>query len=71
MKSQKSLKCLAKETGISKSPAAIATKELKLQPYKATGVHALQPYDLANGINLKDEVYRMNPHTKEELEENI
>ncbi|XP_069683792.1 probable ATP-dependent RNA helicase DDX52 isoform X1 [Periplaneta americana] len=31
---QKSLKCLAQETGISKSSAAVATKLLKLKPFK-------------------------------------
>jgi hypothetical protein len=39
---QKSLRHLAEETGISKSSAAKATKLLKLKPYKATVVRALQ-----------------------------
>jgi hypothetical protein len=44
----KSLRCLAEETSISKSPVAKATKLLKLGPYEATLVCALQPRDPAS-----------------------
>jgi biotin operon repressor len=50
--SQKSLRCLAQQTGISKSSVAKAMKLLKLQLYKVTVVHALQLHDPAGGINL-------------------
>jgi hypothetical protein len=40
----------AKETGTSKSSAAIATKLLKLWPYKAIVVHALQLHDPASRL---------------------
>jgi hypothetical protein len=38
---QKSLRCFAKETGISNISAAIAMKLLKLWPHNVTVVHAL------------------------------
>jgi DNA-binding transcriptional MocR family regulator len=47
----KSLRRLAQETGISKSSAARATKQLKLRPYQATAVHTLKLRDSASRIN--------------------
>jgi hypothetical protein len=37
---RKSLKCLAQETGVSKSSARIASQLLKLIPYKTAVIHA-------------------------------
>jgi hypothetical protein len=37
---RKSLKCLAQETGVSKSSARMATQLLKLRPYKTKVIHA-------------------------------
>jgi hypothetical protein len=48
---QKSLRCLAQETGISKSSAAKVTKLIKLRPYEMTVVHAMQPHNPASRIN--------------------
>jgi hypothetical protein len=47
----KSPRCLAQETSTSKSSGTKVPKLLKLQPYKATVVHALQPRELASKIN--------------------
>jgi hypothetical protein len=47
----KSLKCLAQETGGSKSSARMATQLLKLRPYKTTVIHALQPRDPASRVH--------------------
>jgi hypothetical protein len=38
---RKSLKCLARETGVSKSSTRTATQLLKLRPYKTIVIHAL------------------------------
>jgi hypothetical protein len=46
-----SLKCLAQETGVSKSSAGMATQLLKLRPYKTTVIHALQPRDTASRVH--------------------
>jgi predicted glutamine amidotransferase len=43
---------LARQTDISKSSIAIATKLLRLWPYKATVVHALQSRDPSNNLFL-------------------
>lgn len=48
---QKSLRRLAQEVNISKSAAFVATKLLKLKPYKVTVVHALQPQDPVSRVN--------------------
>jgi hypothetical protein len=50
--SQKSLTCFAQENGISISSVAIVAKLLKLEVYKVTIVHTLQPHDLAAGLIL-------------------
>jgi hypothetical protein len=42
-----SLRRLAQETGISLGPAFIATKLIKLRPYKITTVHELKQPDYA------------------------
>jgi hypothetical protein len=43
----KLLKCLAHESGVSKSSARTATELLKLRPYKTTAIQALKPRDPA------------------------
>jgi hypothetical protein len=48
---RKSLKCLAKETGVSKYSTRSATQLLKLRPYKTTVIHALQPRDPATRVH--------------------
>jgi hypothetical protein len=53
----KSLECLAQETCISKSSAALATKVLKLWSYNETVVHALQAHDPANRTNFATDCY--------------
>jgi hypothetical protein len=45
---RKSLKHLAKETGVSKSSARMGTQLLKLQPYKTTVINALQLHNPAS-----------------------
>jgi hypothetical protein len=50
-KLRKSLKHLAKETGVSASSARAATQLLKLRPYKTTVIHALQPRDLGSKVH--------------------
>jgi hypothetical protein len=47
----KSLKCLAQETGASKSSARTATQLLKFRPYKTTVIHTLQPHDPASMVH--------------------
>jgi hypothetical protein len=47
---RKSMKCLAKETGVSKSSARMTTQPLKLGHY-ITVIHALQPHDWANRVH--------------------
>jgi hypothetical protein len=47
---RKSLKCLAQETGVSKSSARTATQLLKRRPYRTTVIHALQPRDSASRV---------------------
>jgi hypothetical protein len=46
-----SLKRLAQETGMPKSSTRTATQLLKLQSYKTTVIHALQPHDPANWVH--------------------
>jgi hypothetical protein len=58
----KSLRHHAQE--ISKLSAAKETKLLKLQPYKVTVVHALQPCDLASRINFCN-WFLQSPHDGE------
>jgi transposase len=48
---RKSLKCLAQETGVSKSSARMATQLLKLRPYKTTVLNALQLHDPASRVH--------------------
>jgi hypothetical protein len=45
---RKSLKCLAQETGVSKSSARRTPQLPKLRPYKTTVIHALKPRDSAS-----------------------
>jgi hypothetical protein len=47
---QESLRCLTQDTGLSKLSAATAKKLLKLRPYEATVVHALQSHVPVNGL---------------------
>jgi hypothetical protein len=47
---RKSLKRLAQETGLSEFSARRATQLLKLRPYTATELHALQPRDPLAGF---------------------
>jgi hypothetical protein len=61
---QKSLRCLAQKTGLTKASAATAIKLLKLKPYKMTVVHALN--HVIHLTSLKNKVYRTNTHTEEE-----
>jgi hypothetical protein len=48
---RKSLKCLAQETGVSKSSAKMATQLLKLDSYKTAVIHVLQLRDPAGMIH--------------------
>jgi hypothetical protein len=45
------LKCLAQETGVSKSNARTSTQLLKLRLYKTTVIHALQLHDPASMVH--------------------
>jgi response regulator of citrate/malate metabolism len=47
---RKSLKCLAQETGVSKSSARRSTQFLKLKRYKTTVIHTLQPRNPAVAV---------------------
>jgi hypothetical protein len=47
---RKSMKCLARETGVSKSNARMATQLLNLRSYKTTVIHPLQLHDPASRI---------------------
>ncbi|KAJ4430323.1 hypothetical protein ANN_22536 [Periplaneta americana] len=48
---RKSLRRLAQEVNISKTSAFVATKLLKLKPFRITVVHALQPEDPVSRVN--------------------
>jgi hypothetical protein len=48
---RKSLKCLAQETGASKSSTRMITQLVKLSPYKTTIIHALQPRNPASRVH--------------------
>jgi hypothetical protein len=55
---RKSLKCLAQETGVSKSNARIATELLKLRPYNTTAIHALQPFNPTSRVQFCSQFLR-------------
>jgi hypothetical protein len=48
---RRSLKCLAQETGTSKSKARTETQPLKLRPYKTTAIQVLQLHDTASRVH--------------------
>jgi hypothetical protein len=48
----RSLRCLAQESGISKSSTAKVMKLFKLWPHKTTVNCALQPHDLTSKVNI-------------------
>jgi hypothetical protein len=48
---RKPLKCLAQETGMSKSTSRTATQLLKLRLYRTTVIHALQQRDPASRVH--------------------
>jgi hypothetical protein len=64
---QKSLTRLAQETGVSKLSSATNMKLLKLRTYQVTIVHTLEHVPVNR---IEGKVYRMKPHTEEEIMEN-
>ena len=65
---KKSLRRLSQETGISLGSIHKAVHKLKFRPYK---VHDLTPPDFYLWGKLKGAVYANNPHTIEQLKDNI